>query len=115
MRIKNSQRNPESVEPRLVQSWELYNGCMRLYICGPGMQAWFPVTAASSSSTIHGTAHERNIARKALLQLARRFHNTTEATPSCIRETLEKCGWTPDEFTAYPTDHDSRGDDTAAD
>jgi hypothetical protein len=105
MRIKQFERDPDNRPDNTIrQFWELYDGSMRLFICGPGVRSWWPVTAPSSAPQArHGTAAERNIARKALLYLSRRFHDSCEATPEDIRAALEKYGWTADELTRYPS------------
>lgn len=104
MRIPYAERNRDTLpDNRQAEYWCLHEGYGRLYICGPGPNAWFPVTGFSSApNACHGTARERHIARQAVGLLSVRFHECGDATPEDIRATLEKCGWTPDEWTTYP-------------
>lgn len=105
MKLSPHDRLPKTPEPFVVERsilWELHNGYMRLFIVGPGMNAWFPVTKASSTVTHHGTPKEREIARKAIASLSIRFHDNREAGPDDIRKALEAFGWKPDELTTYP-------------
>lgn len=103
MRITRSDRGLAMKDDNTkVDYWSLVNGSLRLFICGPGQNAWFPVTAPCSRSIHHGTPRERDIARRALHTLSLRFHDSTEATARDIREVLEHYGWTPDFLTRYP-------------
>jgi hypothetical protein len=102
MRIQSYQREPRPPTQEELMSWGLHNGHMRMFIYGPGLGTWFPVTSASSRNKTHGTTTEQSIAQKALKILSIRFHNSCAATPQDIREVLESCGWTPCEFTRYP-------------
>lgn len=92
-------------------TWGLHNGHMRLFIFGPSLGTWFPVTSANSKKTTHGTPGERSIAQKALGILSIRFHGRRDATPANIRQVLEECGWTPCEFTRYPGTQSKTEDD----
>lgn len=120
MRITRADRGLQMKDDNTkVNYWELVDSHMRLFLCGPGPHAWWPVTAPTSSPPVlregvgdipsiyrHGTLRERNIARRALRLLSLRFHDSGEATPEDIRATLEQCGWTADPFTTYPQSHD---------
>ena len=102
MRALRADRDPAAL-PTLSErtdAWSLHNGYMRLFIVGPGMAAWFPITAPDSSRLSHGTPEERHIARIAMAALAIRFRDEP-AQPRDIREELEKAGWIPDELTYY--------------
>jgi hypothetical protein len=93
----------ETLEARIdSQVWHIYQGSIRAFICGPGMGAWFPVSAANYKGG--PTPKEMRIARKALSVLMVKFHGMYDATAKDIRKALEEAGWEPDEFTKYPTE-----------
>jgi hypothetical protein len=85
-----------------VYHWQLFSGCMRLYIVGPGPDAWFPVSKPDSSKGPPGTLDEQKIAQAAVMILTERYRENKDAGPDEIRQVLEECGWTEDELTIYP-------------
>lgn len=101
---KTEDGRSEYLELRNVQpAWHIHDGHMRLYIVGSDRQpsAWFPVTAADSSKTRHGTEEERSIAKQAVDWLKIHQRDNTEAGPAEIREALERFGWVEDHLTRY--------------
>jgi hypothetical protein len=103
MRIKHSLRDPESLPKPDGErdTWGLHNGWMRLYLHGPGVNTWWPVTSARSDTSRHGSERERAIAKKAVRDLAIEFRDSIP-TLQDVREALERHGWKPCPYTIYP-------------
>lgn len=83
--------------------WQVVIGHMRLFIMGPGPNAWFPVSLPTSKGS-PGTPKERRIAHAAVSILMEKHREDREIGPSVIRRVLEDLGWKPDPLTRYPKD-----------
>lgn len=80
----NSTPTPQAVEP-----WHLHTGTVRLYICGPGTDAWLACSESYYTGRI-GSDEEREIARAALVFLNREHGQDKDAGPAEIRAALER-------------------------
>ena len=71
------------------ESWHLHTGTVRLYICGPGTDAWLACSESCYSGQI-GSEEEREIARRAIALLKREHLQDKDAGPTEIRAALER-------------------------
>ena len=75
--------------PQTSESWHLHTGTVRLYICGPGTDAWLACSESYYSGRI-GSDEEREIAHAALALLKRDHLQDKDAGPTEIRAALER-------------------------
>lgn len=87
--------------------WHVHKGFMRLFLAGPGVTDWWPLTRPFPYLEEAEKTMADRIGRKACAVLNVEFRGTFNLEPHFVRETLLRCGWTPDELTAYP-DEDAK-------
>ena len=75
--------------PQALEAWHLHTGTVRLYICGPGADAWLACSESYYSGQI-GTDKERAIAHAAITLLKREHLQDKDAGPTEIRAALER-------------------------
>lgn len=75
--------------PPILHVWELHTGTIKLFICGPGQDAWLACSESYYSGTI-GSDEEREIALAAVALLNRDHLQDKDAGPTEIRAALER-------------------------
>jgi hypothetical protein len=81
--------NPDRLCPFLPE-WEVYIGCIFVYIVGPGPDA---MRRCSERSLTPGTKDELKIARKTVKLLNKTERENIDAGPAEILSALIKCGY----------------------
>lgn len=69
--------------------WEMHVGTVRLFIVGPGPDAWLACSESCYSGQV-GTDEERNIARRAVILLNREQLQNKDAGTAEIKAALER-------------------------
>lgn len=92
---------PPTFVPEYVYQWQVFVGSMRLFIVGPGGNAWFPVSIPTSTGQV-GTFEEHKVAQDAVIIMSARHRENKDAGPDEIRQALEESGWKADHLTIYP-------------
>lgn len=75
--------------PQASESWHLHTGTVRLYICGPGTDAWLACSESYYSGQI-GSDEEREIARLAIEILNQQHGQDKDAGPDEIRTAMAR-------------------------
>lgn len=75
--------------PQLLERWHLHTGTVKLFISGPGPEAWLACSESYYSGQI-GSEEEREIAHAALAILNEQHGQDKDAGPAEIRAALER-------------------------